>query len=108
MRIVWYSINVLLIQILGRINVWLFPYKTSRLTVPDRLCYSEYGDNGDGFGAVTHISCCDCGASHHFWKANGGIYGIPIRPEGYEYRPRLHVDTVFADPDAKLLWDSSR
>lgn len=105
---VWiYSILVLIIQICGRINEWLFPY-TVRWTRPDRLCYSQYEDNDDGYGKVVHVVCCDCGASHHFWKANDGIYGIPIRPEGYEYKPRLGVDTAFADIEAKKRWNKDR
>lgn len=78
-----YTFNVVLIQALGKINVKLIPYH-ERWTRPDRLCYCAYEDSAEaGLGMVSHISCCDCGASHYLWKANKGIYGIPARPEGY-------------------------
>lgn len=107
MRLFLYKISIFLIQILGKLNAWLIPYP-QRYTRPDRMCYAPYEDNDDGLGKVVHISCCDCGSSHHIWKANDGIYGVPIRPEGYNYHPRLSFDTMFADDKAKRLWNTNR
>jgi len=67
-----------------------------------------YEDNNDGYGKVAHISCCDCGASHHFWKAYNGIYGIPVRPKNYNYKPRVFCDTAFASEEEKRRWDFRR
>ena len=97
----------LVIQILGNINVKLIPYE-KRLTRNDRLCYAPYEDSGGTLGNAIHISCCDCGASHYFWEANGGIYGIPVRPEGYKYKPRLACDTAFATEEEKQRWSFRR
>lgn len=108
MRNFLYTINTILIQILGRINLRLFPYH-KRYLIMDRLCYSDYEDSGDaGLGLVCHISCCDCGASHYFWKANRGIYGVPVRPQKYTYSIRLKTDSVLADSKAKTRWDTNR
>ena len=100
---------MIIIQFLGKINIWLFPYK-ERYTIPNRLCYSEYEDAGGNLGMVTHISCCDCGASHYYWKANRGIYGIPIRPDGYNYHWRIEKKDKpsLADTDARSKWNINR
>lgn len=108
MRLLFYRISVFLIQILGRVNERLLPYETKRILRTDRLCYAEYEDAGGSLGKCVHISCCDCGASHYFWKANNGIYGIPVRPDNYQYSPRLPGDPIFADEEAKRKWDIGR
>ena len=100
MKLWVYSILTLIIQILGKINEWLIPYDKC-WTRGDRLWYCKYEDAGEGYGMVCHISCCDCGASHYFWEANGGIYGVPARPKGYKYKPRLASDTAFASDEEK-------
>lgn len=102
-----YCLNTFLIQILGELNLRMFPY-TKRLLRRDRLGYVEYYDNDDGFGMVASIACCDCGASHYIWKANEGIYGSAIRPDGYNYKPRLKEEAAFADKEAKARWDTNR
>ena len=107
LRLFLYSICTLIIQILGNFNLWLYPSQ-KRWTRPERLCYCEYNDNDDGHGMVAHISCCDCGASHYFWKAYDGIYGVPVRPKGYQYKFRLPVDTAFANEEQKRRWDFRR
>lgn len=107
MKLLIYSLNTFIIQVLGNINIWLYPLQ-KRWTRPERLCYGQYEDNNDGYGKVVHISCCDCGASHHFWKANDGIYGIPVRPKGYKYSVRLRVDTCFASEEEKRRWNIRR
>jgi len=100
MKLWIYSVLTLVIQALGKINCRLVPYQ-QRWTRGDRLCYCKYEDGGGGYGKVAHISCCDCGASHYFWEANGGIYGVPARPKGYKYKPRLVCDTAFASNEEK-------
>lgn len=107
MKIFLYSINLFFIQVLGKFNVWLYPYK-KRWTRGERLCYCEYEDGGEEIGMVSHISCCDCGASHYFWMANRGIYGVPVRPPEYKYRLRLPGETAFADEEAKGKWNERR
>ena len=108
LKLAMYSINVFCIQVLGKINRRLMPYP-ERWTRPDRLCYCEYEDSEEaGLGMVSHISCCDCGASHYLWKANNGIYGVPVRPEGYSYKLRLPVDTAFASDEEAGKWNENR
>jgi len=97
-RLIVYSIVVFSIQLLGRIATRCSPI-IERWTVNDRVCYGPY-ETDPNFGDVVLVVCCDCGASHIMWKANKGIYGIPTRPLGYNYKPRLHVDTSLADVDS--------
>jgi len=106
MRLLLYSLIIYLIQILGEINLRLFPWEV-RWTRNDRPCYSDY-EEYEGFGKVCHIACCDCGASHIYWKANKGIYGVPIRPDGYNYKPRLKDDPSLANEEAKSKWNTNR
>lgn len=108
MRLYIYSLLTVMIQILGRISTWLYPHEL-RWTIPERVCYCGYEESPDGvLGKVAHISCCDCGASHFFWKANDGIYGVPVRPGGYNYRLRLKAEVAFADAEAQGKWDRNR
>jgi len=107
MRLLLYSFNILIIQILNKINRKLFPYEI-RYVIGERICYSEYEED-EFYGKIAHISCCDCGASHLFWKAWNGIYGIPVRPIDYKYRMRLKFEQPsFADETARQKWDTNR
>lgn len=107
LKLLVYTFNVYVMQCLGKVNVWLFPYEEREFR-RYRLCYCDYEDAGGTLGKVCHISCCDCGASHYFWKANRGIYGVPMRPFGYNYHLRLSADAVLADDHAKERWNKNR
>ena len=106
MRLWCYSILTCLIMIFGKINAWLVPYH-KRWTRGDRLCYAPY-ERDEAYGMVVYIVCCDCGAGHYIWQANKGIYGVPARPKGYNYTPRLECNPVFADEEARRLANTNR
>lgn len=105
-RLKLYALITFLIQFLGYINKRLFPVR-DRSVRPDKLCFAVY-EYAEEFGKAVHIVCCDCGASHLFWKANDGIYGIPVRPLGYKYRPRLDVGACYATPEERAKKDLGR
>ncbi len=105
-RLMIYSIAVLGIQLLGRIAERSAPMKKRR-TVNSRVLYGPY-EQDPILGKIILLVCCDCSSSHIIWKANEGIYGIPTRPEGYNYKYRLPVDACFADDNALEKQDLNR
>jgi hypothetical protein len=106
MRIFIYTIIVFIIQCLSRILFKLYPLD-NRWTVPQNLCYSPL-ETCEVNGDCVYMVCCDCGAGHYLFMANGGLYGIPCRPEGYNYKFRLNSNACYADEKAKKLWNFRR
>ncbi len=105
-KLALYTFIVLIIQVLSRILMVLYPLN-NRWTVPKNLCYSPL-ETCEVNGDCVYMICCDCGAGHYLWMANGGLYGMPCRPDGYSYKFRLNSHACYADENTKKLWNTRR
>jgi len=106
LRLIAYTIIVFFIQVLSRLLMKLYPLD-NRWTRPEKLCYSPL-ETCEVCGDCVYMICCDCGAGHYLWFANGGLYGVPCRPEGYDYKYRLDSHAVYANGETKKLWNTKR
>ncbi len=106
LKLMTYTAIVFLIQCLSRVSMWLYPLD-QRWTVPQNLCYSPL-ETCEVNGDCVYMVCCDCGAGHYVFMSNGGLYGMPCRPEGYNYKYRLNSHACYADDKTKKLWNYRR
>ena len=89
-KLLFYKILTQLIILIGRLRDYLqikLYFRTDRVCGTELI--KEKGQPQMNGIPYAHISCCDCGLEHFFWIEENICFGMPIRPEEYNYRLRF-------------------